>query len=544
MCGIWFCTGPPQRREEVCMTALHKRGPEAARTLYIKGVGTLGFTRLAINGLDAAGMQPMRKEDLSWVCNGEIYNWRSLAAEYGIQTVSGSDCEVIGELYEIFCRRGIPLEGFFRALDGVFSIIIVDEGRQQIIVARDPYGVRPLYSGVARNGQMAFASEMKALTPICAAIEAFPPGQFLRIEMGTSEVYDAAPYHSIPFLKDPFYTAVPEMSGVAVVSALEAAVKKRMMTERPVAALLSGGVDSSLIAALVARELRAARAPPLRTFSIGMKGSTDLFYAKKVAEHIGSQHTEVVLTADDFFAAVPEVIRTIESYDTTTVRASVGNWLVAKAVAEQSDCKVLFNGDGADEVWGSYLYFYGAPSDHAFEEESRRLLKDIHMFDVLRSDRSISSHGLEPRTPYLDKQFVATAMSIPTALRRPVRGGKCEKWLMRKAFEESGLLPTEVLWRRKEAFSDGVSGTEKSWYEIAQEKAETLLGPDWRKNGLDGLEPAKTAEQQYYRECFVKVYGKEHMLVNVPYFWMPKWTKGVTDPSARALADYKEGGAS
>jgi asparagine synthase (glutamine-hydrolysing) len=451
---------------------------------------------------------------------------------------------VIGELYEIFCRRGIPLEGFFRALDGVFSIIIVDEGRQQIIVARDPYGVRPLYSGIARNGQTAFASEMKALTPICAAIEAFPPGQFLRIEMGTSEVYDAAPYHSIPFLKSPLFTAVPEMSGVAVVAALEVAVKKRMMTERPVAALLSGGVDSSLIAALVARELRAARAPPLRTFSIGMKGSTDLFYAKKVAEHIGSQHTEVVLTADEFFAAVPEVIRAIESYDTTTVRASVGNWLVAKAVAEQSDCKVLFNGDGADEVWGSYLYFYGAPSDHAFEEESRRLLKDIHMFDVLRSDRSISSHGLEPRTPYLDKQFVATAMSIPTALRRPVRGGKCEKWLMRKAFEESGLLPTEVLWRRKEAFSDGVSGTEKSWYEIAQEKAETLLGADWRKNGLDGLEPAKTAEQQYYRECFVKAYGKEHMLVNVPYFWMPKWTKGVTDPSARALADYKETGAS
>ncbi|NBO09871.1 MAG: hypothetical protein EBV30_11160, partial [Actinobacteria bacterium] len=243
------------------MTALHARGPEAARTLYIKGVGTLGFTRLAINGLDTAGMQPMRKEDLSWVCNGEIYNWRALAAEYGIQTVSGSDCEVIGELYEIFCRRGIPLEGFFRALDGVFSIIIVDEGRQQIIVARDPYGVRPLYSGIARNGQTAFASEMKALTPICAAIEAFPPGQFLRIEMGTSEVYDAAPYHSIPFLKSPLFTAVPEMSGVAVVTALEAAVKKRMMTERPVAALLSGGVDSSLIAALVAKELRAARAP-------------------------------------------------------------------------------------------------------------------------------------------------------------------------------------------------------------------------------------------------------------------------------------------
>jgi asparagine synthase (glutamine-hydrolysing) len=302
-------------------------------------------------------------------------------------------------------------------------------------------------------------------------------------------------------------------------------------------------VDSSLIAALVAKELRAAGAPPLRTFSIGMAGSTDLHYAQKVAAWIGSDHTEVVLTADDFFSAVGPVIHAIESYDTTTVRASVGNWLVAKAIAEQSDCKVVFNGDGSDELWGSYLYFYNAPSDEAFEEEVTRLLEDIHYFDVLRSDRSISSHGLEPRTPFLDKQFVATARACATALRRPVRGKRPEKWLMRRAFDDCELLPREVLWRQKEAFSDGVSGHEKSWFEIAQEKAAELVGPDWQTRAeaaYGHLNPPKTPEQYYYRYSFEAHFGKGAAVANVPYFWMPRWCEGATDPSARTLAVYQD----
>jgi asparagine synthase (glutamine-hydrolysing) len=277
-----------------------------------------------------------------------------------------------------------------------------------------------------------------------------------------------------------------------------------------------------------------------------MAGSTDLFYAKKVAEHIGSDHTEVVLTADDFFAAVGPVIHAIETYDTTTVRASVGNWLVAKAIAEQSDCKVVFNGDGSDEVWGSYLYFYNAPSDDAFEDEVTRLLTDIHMFDVLRSDRSISSHGLEPRTPFLDRQFVAVARSVATAWRRPVRGERPEKWLMRTAFEGENLLPREVLWRQKEAFSDGVSGQQQSWYEIAKQKAEELVGPDWQARaeraahlqGGGAWNPPQTAEQYYYRYTFEAHFGKQYSVVNVPYFWMPRWCEGATDPSARTLGVY------
>jgi asparagine synthase (glutamine-hydrolysing) len=472
---------------------------------------TLGFTRLAINGLTVAGMQPMRRGNLTWVCTGEIYNWKEWAREYGLTNTSGSDCEILGELYETFCRLEIPLAEFFRALDGVFAIILIDSGR--VIVGRDPYGVRPLYTGMGAS--RCFGSEIKSLTAVCDTIEAFLPGHYQVLEAGQSVTYEA--YHTVPFLKNPELDAERAMS--AVRESLTQAVQKRLMTDRPVAALLSGGLDSSLIAALLAKELDRCGAPPLETYSIGMKGSQDLYYARQVADWIGSKHTEIVMTAEEFFDAVPAVICDIESYDTTTVRASVANWLIGKRIAETSEAKVVFNGDGSDEVWGSYLYFFNAPSSHAYEAEVTRLLTDMHMFDVLRSDRCISSHGLEPRTPYLDKQFVGVARSVPTELRRPVKNLYVEKWLMRKAFD-TGLLPEAVLWRKKEAFSDGVSGTEKAWYQIAQEKAAEL----------------GYSEKEYYKSIYTSFYGETP--VNVPYFWMPRWSPGVTDPSARTLPGY------
>jgi asparagine synthase (glutamine-hydrolysing) len=511
MCGIWLSIGSPNASQtDTALAALKARGPEETRIVDVSGLGTLGFTRLAINGLDPAGMQPMQQENLSWICNGEIYNWRALATEYGIECKSGSDCEIIGPLYERFRDLGLGPDALFRAFDGVFAIAIADKNTDEIIVARDPYGVRPLYT----TGSL-FASEIKAL-PSDSVVSAFPPGTFQRFRNGA--IIEATTYHSIPVAKNPLFN--DETTGfacMAIRSAVEAAVKKRMMTERPVAALLSGGIDSSLIAALVSKQLRLAGAPPLRTFSIGMEGSSDLAHAKKVADWIGSNHTEVVLSPEEFFTAIPDVISAIESYDTTTVRASVGNWLVGKAVAA-TDCKVVFNGDGADEVWGSYLYFYGAPSDAAYEEEVTRLLQDIHYFDVLRSDRCISSHGLEPRTPFLDKEFVATARSVATRFRRPSKD-RCEKWLMRKAFDDGITLPYEVLYRRKEAFSDGVSGA-KAWYEIAQEKAAAL----------------GYSERDYYKSIYEARFGST-VAVNVPYSWMPKWCNA-TDPSARTLAIY------
>ena len=539
MCGIFFYTcGVPNDRGNALLRAiqaLERRGPEDTRVRTIEGYGTFGFTRLAINGLNELAMQPMTQEDRTWVCNGEIYNWRALAQQHDLRTHTGSDCEVLGGMYEKFCHSGISLDTYFKELDGVFAMVMVDEGRQQTIVARDPYGVRPLYKGVCRTtGRPVFASEMKALIPFCDEMEAFPPGHYQVIHMlggGLYRMESPKAYHTIPFVKQPHYKNIEE-AGHSLKTAIVEAVRKRVEnTSREIGCLLSGGLDSSLIAALVAKELRETGRPPLRTYSIGMERSSDLLHARLVAEHIGSIHTEVFVTAEDLFAAVPEVIRAIESYDTTTVRASVPNYLLAKKIRETSDCKVIFNGDGSDEVFGSYLYFNAAPSDAAFEDECRRLLTDIHMFDVLRSDRSISSNGLEARTPYLDKQFVATALAMPTEIRRPVPGGLCEKWLLRISFDD-GILPSQVLWRRKEAFSDGVSG-EKSWYESAKEMANEALGFGWERDHPD----SKTAEQAYYKWCYTQAYGKAGIHTNVPYFWMPRWT-AATDPSARTLALY------
>jgi asparagine synthase (glutamine-hydrolysing) len=326
-----------------------------------------------------------------------------------------------------------------------------------------------------------------------------------------------------------------------VQASLEAAVHKRLLAERPVAALLSGGLDSSLIAGLVQQSMKA-RGRCLETFSIGMAGSTDLRFAGYVAGWIGSKHHEIVVTADEMFAAIPSVIRAIESYDITTVRASVGNWMVARAVRSQSDCKVVFNGDGSDEVWGSYLYMGRAPSGAAFERESERLLEEIHQYDVLRSDRCLAAHGLEARTPFLDKQFVGVARSAPTGLRRWSAkrlpegcsgSGQVEKQLLREAFAQTGLLPGDVMWRKKEAFSDGVSGTERSWFEEIQTRVSGLVPADWETQAARWTPRPPTAEAFWYRSLYEEYYGS---LAKPWPYWMPRWSPETKDPSARTLA--------
>ncbi len=548
MCGILLLVGkkPTLVSPYTPLGKLVARGPEGSRVVDLSGA-VMGFTRLAINGLSDAGMQPMNLGGTHWMCNGEIYNWKSLQIEHGFtHLASNSDCEILGPLYSVYSGN---LTSYFRSLDGVFALSIVDLSKNQVVVGRDPYGVRPLYQGMMYDADKKlvcrmFASEMKALAHFCEDIHPIPPGSYYVYDLNTLRIKDHAIYHKPHWIVNPSYTPQHtdglENACAALRFALEEAVHKRLMTERPVAALLSGGVDSSLIASIVARELRVLGKPPLKTFSIGMPGSTDLAYAAQVAKWIGSDHTEIVMTADQFFASISQVIHDIESFDTTSVRASVGNWLVSREIKKRSDCKVVFNGDGSDEIFGSYLYFYNAPTDRDFEEETERLLKDIHYFDVLRSDRCISSHGLEPRTPFLDKQFVAVAKQIATCWRRP-SPQRCEKWILRRAFDDGITLPHEVLWRRKEAFSDGVSSTQKSWYQEIQERCDQLVPNNWEERikhtpNIDHL-PPKTKEQYYYRFLFHSHFGTEPVAV-VPYFWMPRWTPGATDPSARTLAIY------
>lgn len=523
MCGIWCCVGPVETHiVNKCLATLEARGPEGTRILQLDNA-TLGFTRLSLNGLNDAGMQPMQQKGIAWICNGEIYNWKEIAREYNIATRSGSDCEILGAFYERCCELEIPIRDFFQALDGVFALVLVDTLRHRVIIGRDPYGVRPLYRYQA-DGRQYFGSEMKSLMAL-GVPEAFLPGHYQILEKGCDPIYES--YHEIPWIKNAYFKTEVTAANAVRESFIDA-VKKRLMTDREgIAVTLSGGLDSSLVAAVAAVELYAKGRGRIHTFSIGMAGSTDLLYARKVATYIGSIHTEIVKTPEEFFAAIPDVIRDIESFDTTTVRASVGNWLVAKYIRENSSCKIVLNGDGSDEVWGSYLYCKNAPSDTAFEAEVTRLLTDIHMFDVLRSDRSISSHGLEPRTPFLDKQFVAVARSVPTRYRRS--NIYPEKWLLRTAFASTHLLPDEVLWRRKEAFSDGVSGMEKSWYQITQEMSAAAVGDEW-------IGKADTPEKYYYKKLYDGIYGDAP--VNVPYFWMPRWSPGATDPSARTLSVY------
>jgi asparagine synthase (glutamine-hydrolysing) len=440
-------------------------------------------------------------------------------------------------------------------------------------VARDPFGVRPLYTYTMHNScsktqgnlPFGFSSEMKMVldtkkdslkhTKTYVDIQQFKPGTY-----SVYSLYQSCDMHGVKrmkwypqaFHKNIKYFSIHTLCGQgideemtalsAIKNSLENAVYKRVTTsDRPIACLLSGGLDSSLITALV-HKYYSRDGRILETYSIGMEGSEDLKYAKKVATYLGTKHTEIVVDEQDFLNAIPEVIYAIESYDTTTVRASVGNYLVSKYISEHSDAKVIFNGDGSDEVCGGYLYFHCAPTSYDFDNECKRLLEDICYFDVLRSDRSISSNGLEPRTPFLDKGFVQTYMSISKDLRYSTHMENCEKYLLRKAFDEMKILPHEVLWRTKEAFSDGVSKQTRSWYQIIQDYvADVSVNISVSKSG-DNANPFNiptTPEQKYYRGLFHTYYGLECDKV-IPYFWMPRFVEGVNDASARTLDIYSK----
>lgn len=523
MCGIWatfgdWCSSVSKEKLFQYILALKARGPEYIGYAEPTPNTRLGFTRLAINGLTEQGNQPFHN---ALVCNGEIYNYQELAERHNILLSAGSsDCEV---LLPLFSEKGLTETEACKSIDGVFAIIFVNKAAGTLFVARDPYGIRPLFEAMMTDGSYVWSSELKGLPPSCQTIRPFPPGTWATYSLETGKQIASERYHVNPCVQ------ISTLTAASLRMALEAAVEKRLMSDRPVGALLSGGLDSSLVAAIAARAM-AAKGQKLHTFSIGMSGSTDLAYAKQVAHYIGSEHHEILLTKQDFLDAIEHVIPAIESYDITTVRASVGNWLVGKWIRENTDIKVILNGDGSDEVGGGYLYFFRAPSDEAFETETTRLLEEIHMYDVLRSDRCISSHGLEPRTPFLDKQMVATWLSLSTSLRRPREGIRVEKQVLREAFQATGLLPDAVLWRKKEAFSDGVSSEEESWYvTVARHAEEAGLGnqvTEWAHN------PPATAEGVWYRRKFEELYGEKAALC-IPHMWMPRWTPGAKDPSAR-----------
>lgn len=540
MCGIFGILGESIHSREKLIEASNNgscRGPEFS-VLKEYPNATLGFHRLAINGLDDDSHQPLVLNGCYLICNGEIYNYKELYQENEISPVTNSDCEVILHLYQKY-----GMEGTLRLIDGVFAFILVDTINDRAYVARDPFGVRPMFwfESSSSNKYYAFGSEMKQLVSLAEKnepITQFKPGTFSQFTLSHTKLIDTDRYFYFPFMDRmelPYpseYTIYKYFGHIKM--RLREAVKKRVdNTDRPIACLLSGGLDSSLVTALVASFVKDVS--KLETYSIGLEGSEDLVNAKKVADYIGTKHTSIVVSEKEFLDAIPEVIYAIESYDTTTVRASVGNFLVAKYISEHSDAKVIFNGDGSDEVTGGYLYFHKCPNPTEFDLETRRLLKNIHQFDVLRSDRCISYHGLEARTPFLDRSFVEHYMTFPKYLRDHHESKECEKYLLRQAFEVEKILPSEVLWRTKEAFSDGVSSQKKSWYETIQENV--ILNSEMYKD-MDTskmINPPQTAEQKYYRMIFESHFpGRGNV---IPYFWMPKYTDA-NDCSARSLNFY------
>ena len=505
------------------------RGPDQTCRSTFKNVH-LTFHRLAIVDLSDAGMQPMLSSDFSktLVCNGEIYNHKELREKYNFEVSSQSDCEIILHMYEKF-----GIEKTLQELDGVFAFCLMDTTLNKIFAARDPFGVRPAFIGNTHDyKELCVASEIKTMSEFCDNIISLNPGSYYEWEIDGNKI----PIEKTFYKKEYSTKSQSEEEATTQIrDLLTKAVQKRLMSDREIGCLLSGGLDSSLIAALVAKDLNTK----VKTFSIGFPGSPDVEFAQKVADHIDSDHHVVSATPEEFLSAIRTVIYNIESYDTTTVRASVGNYLVSKYIRENTDVKVVFNGDGSDEVCMGYLYNQKAPDAQQFFEENVRLLKEIHIFDVLRSDRSISSNGLEARTPFLDKAFVNHNMTIPPEMKmfgldRP------EKYLLRKAFDGTGLLPDEILWRTKCAFSDAVSSKENSWHKIVQSHIDKLVTDEEFENAKSNISHCTPVlkESYFYRKIFEEFFGTDHVNI-IPHFWMPKWTN-VIDPSARELSNYSE----
>lgn len=540
------------------------RGPDDHQYQNVSLQALFGFHRLAINGLTKASNQPIQIEHIALICNGEIYNYKELYEKLGITPKTESDCEVI-----IYCYLRYGIEHTLSILDGVFSFILIDNDPKntKMYVARDPYGVRPLY--ILANGEkrqlVGFASEMKTLvgiidkirTKIPYAIHHFPPGSYSEYKLPNNVLAQwILTKEKIRYFQTAFSSVnqsfTSHLQGASIQTILKyikmnltnAVYKRCSTTDRPIACLLSGGLDSSLITALVCSYFPDKK---IETYSIGMEGSVDLKYAQKVADFLKTQHTNIVISKEEYLAAIPEVIYAIESYDTTTVRASIGNYLVAKYISKNSpsNAKVIFNGDGSDELTGGYLYMNHAPNCLDFDYECRRLLRNIHKYDVLRSDKCISSHGLEPRTPFLDRTFTQFYLSIPPQLRYRSGQHDCfdqfknsEKYLLRAAFddEDNPILPYDVLWRTKEAFSDGVCDDTNNISQMISEYVSKLKD-DGKilENVVYMNNQPKTTEQHYYRSLFEKYYPDQGHIIQT--FWMPRFIEA-TDPSARTLSIY------
>ena len=525
MCSIMGFCGSDADYEvfKKCLERTASRGPDDSR-IVDTGSGLLGFNRLAIMGLSPEGMQPFELDGSYCVCNGEIYGFKKQRDELvklGYSFKSGSDCEILLPLY---FEYGV---GMFEKLDAEFALIIYDGKSGEYIAARDPIGIRPLYYGYLPSGEIAFASEPKCLVGLCGHILPFPPGHY---------------YKGGKFFRYRDIAKVDKVCGddletvcTKIREKLIAGVEKRLVSDAKVGFLLSGGLDSSLVCAIAAKKSDK----PIRTFAIGMdKDAIDLKYAKQAAEYIGSEHTEVFMTKEQVIASLEEVIKILGTFDITTVRASMGMYLLCKWIHENTDIRVILTGEISDELFG-YKYTDFAPSAGAFQEEAVKRIRELHMYDVLRADRCISANSLEARVPFGDLDFVSYVMSVDPRKKLNTYGKG--KYLLRHAFE-GDYLPDEILWREKAAFSDAVGHSMVDDLKEYAEKFYTDEEFETLKSKYTHAAPF-TKESLLYREIFEKYSpGQAEMIVD---FWMPNksWAGcNVSDPSARVLSNYGDSG--
>lgn len=508
-----------------CVAALYTlqpRGPDHVKyTIVTLETCTIfiGFARLAIMDTSDCGMQPFEMNDSIVVCNGEIYNHHALKEQYKIDTKSGSDCEILLPLYYSKGEKSSHVSLITDQIDAEFALVLIDKTKKVAYAARDRYGVRPLFFGIGK-GVVGFASEMKALTSL-KAVKQVPPkkGVYVRLDDHTDT--------SIFPLYEYTFTKKVDNLQESLYNGLIDAVKKRLDADRPIGFLLSGGLDSSLIVSIASRLLGPEK---IVCFTIGLPDSSDVIASKKVTEFLGVKHHIVPFDIDKAIDTIPEVIRVLETCDITTVRASTPQYIMAKYIQENTDIRVILSGEGSDEIHGSYKYFRNAPNGNEFRKETVVLLTELHKYDNLRTDRTMSGSGLEVRVPFLDYNYVETVMSSDPELW--MSKDVIEKKPLRDAFK--GFLPDELLYRSKEAFSDAVSSEQVCWYKTIQSRIEKLISDEKFANHGIIYKPPISKEALYYRMCYDQFYPDQKLCIYD--YWMPKFqNKPINDPSATVL---------
>lgn len=546
MCGIvavFEAEGDvAQLRPEILKMSkkIRHRGPDWSG-IYCGKNSILAHERLSIVDPESGG-QPLKSGDGKVILsiNGEIYNHRELRQEFAgeYEFLTKSDCEVIIPLYK---KYGTD---FLEKLNGIFAFVLYDEDNDFYMAARDPIGVIPLYMGTDNKGHIYFSSELKALEGVCCAIEPFLPGHLYDSRSASVKRWYKRDWETYDAVKDNT-TSIEELR-----SSLEKAVKRQLMSDVPYGVLLSGGLDSSIISALAAKYApnrieedgkEAAYWPRLHSFAVGLKGAPDLAAARKVADHIGTVHHEINYTVQEGLDAVRDVIYYLETYDVTTVRASTPMYLLARVIKSMG-IKMVLSGEGADEIFGGYLYFHKAPSAKALHDETVRKLSKLHLYDCLRANKALCAWGVEGRVPFLDKEFLDVAMRINPA-DKMTSNGRMEKWILRKAFED--MIPAEIAWRQKEQFSDGVG---YSWIDSLKDITSAQVTDEMMKNAGKRF-PINTPmnkEEYYYRSIFEEHFPSATAAACVPSVpsvacssaealaWDASFTN-LNDPSGRAV---------